>query len=157
VLFPPALAHHRYGARSRRRVARVDWAIPCRYAEENGGLGTIVGAGIDTILVSNLPANIGLLIALRIVLGEGELEAPHELTFTLRDPSMNEVATVSAQLEGFQPNPEREPGWEVGNFLPTAHQFQVAELGTFTLEIQLDGRSQQTIPILVREQPTAVS
>jgi hypothetical protein len=134
-------------------MARIDWAIPCRYAEENGGLGTIVGAGIDAILISSLPANIGLLIALRIVLAEDEFDTPHELTFTLRDPSMNEVATISAQLDGFQPNPLREPGWEAGNFLPTAHQFQVSEAGTFTVEILLDDRSQHTIPILVRQQP----
>lgn len=28
---------------------RVDWAIPCRYAEVNGGLATVVGAQVDAV------------------------------------------------------------------------------------------------------------
>jgi hypothetical protein len=100
-------------------MARVDWAIPCRYAEENGGLATIVGAGIDRLYVSELPGEVGVLIALRIVLREDELGHEHEIAFTLYDPTMAVVAHLEGHFSA-EAHPAKEPGWETGMIAPTA-------------------------------------
>jgi len=131
-------------------MARVDWAIPCRYAEENAGLATIVGAGIDRLHVSELPGQVGVLIALRIVLREDELGHEHEIAFTLYDPTMAEVAHLDGHFSA-EAHPAKEPGWETGMITPTAHNFAVTEYGTYSLEVLIDGHSEKTIPLLIRE------
>ena len=43
----------------------VDWVIPCRYVEVHDNLGTIVGAGIDTYWIPELPTTMQVVLAIQ--------------------------------------------------------------------------------------------
>lgn len=68
---------------------RVDWAIPCRYAEVNGGLATIVGAQVDAVRAAQFPARVGTWLARRLVFGDEETSSEHQQTlpFSIRGPA----------------------------------------------------------------------
>ena len=56
----------------------VDWVIPCRYVEVHDNLGTLVGAGIDTFWVPELPAPLQLVCAIRLTATADELGSDHQ-------------------------------------------------------------------------------
>src|SRR2546423_9178456 len=58
---------------------RVDWAIPCRYAEVNGGLATLVGAPVEAAAVGEIPARVGSWLALRLLVGRADAASAHDL------------------------------------------------------------------------------
>jgi hypothetical protein len=44
----------------------IDWVVTCRYAESDGAVATIVGAGIDVLHVPAIPAEVGVMVAVRL-------------------------------------------------------------------------------------------
>lgn len=128
---------------------RVDWAIACRYVEVNGALATIVGAGIDTYYPPAFPADLSVIIALRVVGAHTDDE--HLLVATVLDPQMQEIARVEGGFTS-QLNPDAIPGWEAGAILTTVHNFRAEEEGPYTITITVDGQA-HTVPVIVRPQP----
>jgi hypothetical protein len=124
----------------------IDWVIPCRYVEVHDNLGTIVGAGIDTFWVSELPTPIQVVLAVRLLATADELEQDesHRATNRIRDPRGDGVSEVSGDLtvEGASARPE----WLAGIMLGTVVQFEATEEGTYTLEQAVDESSEQ-LPI----------
>jgi hypothetical protein len=129
---------------------RVDWAIPCRYAEVNGGLATIVGAQVDAVRVADFPARVGTWLALRLVFGDDEAASAHDVTMKILDPQLGEVAENHTNLTLGPPNPEKAPGWEGSHLMATFVQFDAESDGTHTFELYVDGRHQQTLPFSIR-------
>ena len=129
---------------------RVDWAIPCRYAEVNGSLATIVGAQVDAVRVAQFPARVGTWLALRLVFGDDETSAEHEVSLRILDPQLGESAVTNTTLTLGPPNPEKAPGWEGSHLMATFVQFDAESDGTHTFELYVDGRHQQTLPFSIR-------
>jgi hypothetical protein len=132
---------------------RIDWAIPCRYAEVNDNLATIVGAGIDNIYAPTLPAPVRVVIATRFVAPLDELgeDNQHAVSCVARDAALNEVGEVSGTLAVPVPEGAREE-WLLGIHMPLAVQFEAAVEGTYTLEIKVDEDAQQ-LPLHVGNVP----
>jgi hypothetical protein len=129
---------------------RVDWAIPCRYAEVNGGLATIVGAQVDAARVTQFPARVGTWLAFRFVFSDDELAAPHEILLRILDAQMSEIDVNRTELTLGPPNPQKAPGWEGSHLMATFVQFDAGSSGTHTFELYVDGRHQQTLPFSIR-------
>ena len=129
---------------------RVDWAIPCRYAEVNGGLATVVGAQVDAVRVAEFPARVGTWLAVRLVFGDDEAGAAHDVTMKILDPQLGEIAETHTNLTLGPPNPEKAPGWEGSHLMATFVQFDAESDGTHTFELYVDGRHQQTLPFSIR-------
>jgi hypothetical protein len=63
--------------------------IPCKFVEGVDGLGTIIGAGIDTLTVQSLPSPIQFPLAVRLIgLPDG---ADHSLRLTILTPGMEQA------------------------------------------------------------------
>ena len=129
---------------------RVDWAIPCRYAEINGGLATIVGAQVDAARVAQFPARVGTWLAMRFVFGDEEAATTHEVVLRMLDPQLDEIDENRTELTLGPPNPLKAPGWEGSHLMATFVQFDASSEGTHTFEIYVDGRHQQTLPFSIR-------
>jgi hypothetical protein len=129
---------------------RVDWAIPCRYAEVNGGLATVVGAQVDAVRVAQFPARVGTWLALRLVFGDEEASSEHDVTLKILDPQLGEIGETHTNLTLGPPNPEKAPGWEGSHLMATFVQFDAGSEGTHTFELYVDGRHQQTLPFSIR-------
>ncbi len=131
----------------------IDWVIACRYVEVHDNLGTIIGAGIDTIGVREIPGPVHVLLAIRLLAMAEELaeDVEHTATTRVRDPGgelLSEVGgpfTITAE----RPRPE----WLTGIIVNTVVQFEAAEEGTYTIEFSVDEAS-APLPIhIVRGPP----
>jgi hypothetical protein len=121
---------------------RVDWATPCRYAEVNDGLFTIVGGGIDTYSLPAFPAELMVTILMRLASEAHEAGADHGIVITVLDPDM--MPTTEDPLEAtfhFENNPNAQEGWEQQLFIPLGVRFPAAKPGVYTIDIAVDGHS----------------
>ncbi len=126
----------------------VDWVIPCRYVEVHDNLGSMIGAGIDTFWVPELPASLQVLCAVRLTATADELVGgiTHQMRNVVTDPSGSVVSDVGGEFEIGTENPRRE--WLNGIVLPSAAQFEATVSGTYQLEHIVDNDS-KSIPLHV--------
>lgn len=126
----------------------IDWVIPCRFVEIHDNLGTIVGAGVDTFWVADLPYPIHVLMAVRLLAMADELDesVSHQSANRVRNPTGDVISEVGGDFSiGGDP---AQPDWLTGIMLGTAVIFEATEAGTYTIEHEVDG-SIASLPIHV--------
>jgi uncharacterized protein DUF6941 len=126
----------------------VDWVIPCRYVEVHDNLGSIIGAGIDTFWLPELPSPLQLMLAVRLTATAEEL-APgiqHVLRTVVTDANVEPVFEAGLEFEANTENTQAE--WLNSLVVPSVVQFEVVEAGTYQLEQSVDGNS-KSIPLHV--------
>jgi hypothetical protein len=119
----------------------IDWAIPCRFVEVHDNLGTIIGAGIDTVAVAELPTPIQILLAVRLVGLNEEFTADqqHQATNRVRDPTDEVISEVRGEFVIGAESSRAD--WLAGVIVPVGVQFPAAEEGTYTIELTMDDAS----------------
>jgi hypothetical protein len=132
---------------------RIEYAIPCRYAEAAGNLGTIVGAGIDTWHVAELPARVGLMVAVRAVGPPNEVAAEtHSLHCHIEAPDGSRVGDeLDSEIQVEAPNVNQD--WLLGAFIPVGAQWEAEVEGTYTIHVAVDG-SDFPLPMHVVQAPS---
>ena len=130
----------------------IDWVIPCRYVEVHDNLGTIIGAGIDTFWVPQLPAPIQVVLAVRLLAMAEELDPdqPHTATNRVRDPRGEVVSEVGGELK--VGGESAQPEWLSGIMLVSVVQFEASEEGAYTIEHVIDEAS-ASLPIHIVHGP----
>ena len=131
---------------------RLDWAVPCRFAEASDGTATIIGGGIDSFWPSEVPTDIGLFVMMRMVGPPDEFEDEHQLEIRLVTPEREEQQILQADFQappGAQ-NPLAVPGMEGNILMPAGIAFRAEDYGFHTLEIYLDGQRLRSIALNVR-------
>jgi hypothetical protein len=126
----------------------IDWVIPCRHVEVHDNLGTIVGAGIDTLWIPDLPSPVQVVLAVRLLAMAEELDPdqPHQLTNRVRDPHGEVIGEATGDLRiGAE---SARPEWLAGIMANAVVQFLAAEEGTYTIELVVDEASKE-LPIHV--------
>jgi hypothetical protein len=125
----------------------IEWIIPCRYVEVHDNLGTIIGAGIDSVWVPELPSPIQVILAVRLLAMAEELDPDqqHTVTNRVRDPSAEIVNEISGEFSvgGDLARPE----WLAGIIVPMVVEFEASEEGTYTIELIVDDAPPGTQPI----------
>lgn len=126
----------------------IDWVIPCRYLEVHDGLGTLVGAGIDTYWIPELPTAVQVLLAIRLLGTADELDPDEEHTTTnrVRNPQGEVISELGGPFSVGVESPN--PDWLTGFIVPLAMQFEVTEEGAYQIEIEVDQAS-TSLPIHV--------
>jgi hypothetical protein len=76
----------------------IDWIIPCRYVEVHDNLATIIGGGIDTFWVEELPSTIQLLLAIRLTGLSEEFTPDHSTATRIKDPSGNTISEMKGEF-----------------------------------------------------------
>jgi hypothetical protein len=96
----------------------IEWIIPCRYVEVHDNLGTIIGAGIDTFWVPELPAPIQVILAIRLLAVAEELDPDqqHTVTNRVRGPDGEVMNEATAEFSVGAESPSQE--WLKGSFFP---------------------------------------
>jgi hypothetical protein len=129
---------------------RLDWAIPCRYAEATwDGTATLVGAGADSVFTSSLPLEAMVFLMLRFTGAEDEFETETRFEVRVIDPASREQPVASAALFGARP-PLRLPGAEIAMLVAPQIGWDATEYGLYTLEVHLLGRRLRSIPLAIR-------
>jgi hypothetical protein len=133
---------------------RVDWAIPCRYAEvaPQGG-ATIVGAGADVVIVPEVPATIPVLFAVRFVGAPEELdgETPHDIVCRIFTPAGHPLGEQRARIENAEVT-QLVPGFVADITLPMGVVVHATEAGSYPIEFQIDD-DHVRVPLHVVLQP----
>lgn len=118
---------------------RIQYAIPCRYAEGVGNVNNILGGGIDTTIVQALPVPVGLMIALRVVGAVDEMVG-EMLKFHCH------VAAPDGTEAGFALDHEIGPveaqaarqDWPIGLVLSFGLQWHAETEGTYMIHLQVN-------------------
>lgn len=133
---------------------QVVWAIPCRFAEATpDGTATIVGAGLDSVWLPEVPADVGVFVMLRVAGAAYEFEEPHTFAMRLVDPQSDEHNLLSLEFGPMaEPPPLLHPGMDPGILVPVAIGWRAEHFGLYTLEIYIDDRRERSVAILVRDQ-----
>jgi hypothetical protein len=141
---------------------RIEWVIPCRYAERQAdGTLMISGAGVDTFWARDdaLPSNFGLTVAIRL-LGEhrDEVLEPHDLVVYLTRPDAEREQLVGIRIQGEEPVGVM-PGGGVPLMFPMAIGVTATSFGVHLFDFVLDDSTEaRSVPFVVRpasEQPAA--
>lgn len=127
----------------------VDWIIPCRFVEVHDNLGTLVGAGIDTFWLPELPAAVQVVMAIRLLGLPEELatDVQHRGRNLVRGPDGETVSDISGEFT-IAGGEHARPDWLQGIILPLVIQFQATEAGTYTFEHMVDDSS-ASVPLHV--------
>jgi hypothetical protein len=129
---------------------RVDWAIPCRYAEKaRDGTATLVGAGIDSIWAPSLPHRTALVLMLRFVGPEDEFEEGAPLEVRLVDPRFRETPVLASAVAAAPP-PLKLPGAEMAASFTSSVGWNASDYGLYTLEVYLAGRRERSVALAIR-------
>lgn len=116
------------------------------------GKAVIIGAGVDRIMASQFPWALAQLAVFISYQSEGEQDAigtEHDLRVTLRGPE----SQVVAELGGPFRVSAVYPGAETVNALQNAalifQQIQLPAEGLYAVEVTIDGREPESVPLLV--------
>ena len=116
------------------------------------GTATIVGAGIDSLWVTEVPADVGIFLMMRISGAAYEFEESHTIAVKLVDPESGEHAILTAALNATTELPPLlHAGLDPGVLLPAAIAWQAEHFGLHTIEIFVDDKRERSVPILVRD------
>lgn len=127
---------------------RIDWAVGCRYVEVHNNLGTLIGAGADTLTVAAVPAGVGLMAAVRICFLDHELGV-HTLSTQILGPDMEPVGQpMGGQLE-LAGEAHKQPGWEGKIVVPVGVQWRAEDAGVYTIVFSLDDKTFD-LPVIVK-------
>jgi len=131
----------------------VAWALPCRFAEATpDGTATLVGAGLDSVWLAEVPADAGVFLMMRISGPRYEFEEAHRFAIKLIDPQRDEQNVLEAGFGPMEEPPQAgEPGVDPGILVPAAIGWQAEHFGLYTLEIYVDDKRNRSIPIQVRD------
>jgi hypothetical protein len=118
---------------------RIDYAIPCRYVEANANLATLVGAGIDTWWVQEIPAALGLMVAVRAV-GPPDQVAGTMIAFHshVEAPDGTRCGDELDQQLGPVAAPDARQDWALGIMFGFAIRWQADVEGTYTIHLRVD-------------------
>ena len=127
---------------------RVDTALLCDAATVREGLLHILGGGITNIARTEYPAELGVTLALRIMVHPTEAEHPHQLRIIVQGEDGENVTEVQAQIQAEPPPEGIEPGDEGELVIPWNFpgRPKLPTPGRYSMELLIDGVHQRTIP-----------
>ena len=111
----------------------------------------MLGAGIDSLWLRELPSQVGLFLMLRITGADYEFEEERKLQVRLVAPDQEETTVLEIGFSVGASPPLKVPGMDTALLLPTVMQWEAEEYGLYTLDVYLDGSRQRSVPISVRE------
>jgi len=146
---------------------RIDWAVACRYAESDGHIATIVGAGVDVLNPPVLPALVGVMLVVRLAAAADEFDGgiEHDVICRVLDPSGVPVLaqdgtpaeemrmSFAAPAEGVQ---QRVSGWLVHPLFALQIGWIAREPGSYSIETSAgDDTHMSPIHVLLAGVPPA--
>ena len=119
------------------------------------GLVDIRGAGVGEVVVQGLPTRINLTVLLKAVgLPADFLEdAPRNVEVYLLGPGLEAVTSLNFDIPHGEPGDDYEEGWETWSYVPLALRFTVTQAGHHMIDIYLNGRHCEALPLKVTDSP----
>ena len=130
----------------------IQVAVLCDAATDDNGKLNLLGA-FDTIYTQQLPAiHPQCSIALRVTFSSGD-EGKHNLQLNFVDADGHSIAKFPPiPVEVALPD---DMHFGTRNYIVNLQQLKFDNPGLYSIDLTLDGRSQASIPLLVRHNPPA--
>lgn len=127
----------------------IDWIIPCRFAEVHDNLATIVGGGIDTWWLPELPAPMQVWTVVRLLGTKDEFgDVEHSLKSRIQNPDGGHVSGLEGTFQvGASPEHLRED-WLNQMTMAMVVAFEAPAEGTYSLWFSVDDAEKQ-VPLHV--------
>jgi hypothetical protein len=130
---------------------RVDTCLVCEAASVHDGLLNVLGGGITQVNCGEFPAELGVSLALRIMVHPTEVAHPHQLEIVLQSEDGEQVTKVDVQL---RTDPDVDlpdiPAGEEPEIL-MAWNFpghpRLPREGRYSFELLIDGVHQASMPL----------
>lgn len=132
---------------------RVTAAVLCDFAQVREGLLTIVSAGITRMWREEMPAPLGLFLALIIEVDAPDRLFPHEVTVVVTAPSGKEIAKAGG---GFQINQGAGAEPDEVSLVPLPLDLRIAgieEFGWYTFTLAIDSQPAGSVQAKVVKRP----
>lgn len=111
----------------------------------------MLGAGIDSLWIPDLPKPAAIWLMLRLAGAEDEFREETKLEVRVVDPERDETQALAVEYSAQEMPPLKVPGTEAGLLLPAVIQWEASHYGLYTIEVFIDERRQRSIGILVRD------
>lgn len=127
---------------------RVDTALVCDAATVREGLLHILGGGITQLVRPEYPAELGVTLALRIMVHPTEMDHPHDLEIVLQDDDGQQITKVELHVEVGE-HADVPAGDEGEIIVPWNFpgRPQIPHVGRYSFEILIDGNHQLSVPL----------
>lgn len=135
-------------------MPEVDYALFCDYVRVDGGVAHLIGAGIDTLYLAQVPsvANLGLLV--RVTFTRSESSRPHRVEAILADTDGNRVVQLQA-INTPEWAPGLPPGWKQGGLLALNFGVPFPRYGVYSLDILINDSHKKSLDLRVLPGPDA--
>ena len=136
---------------------RIRAIVLCDYAEIREGLLTVVSAGITRLLRDQVPAEMGVYLAMQVDVAPAERPFPHEISASVTGPSGTEVAKATV---GFQVGRggDSDPDESAVVSLPIdLRRAGVTEYGWHTITVSIDDGGPEVLRVKVAPRPAPPS
>jgi hypothetical protein len=133
-------------------MPELDYAFLCDYVRSEGGVAHVIGAGIDTVFVPQVPsvANLGLLA--RITFTRTETGRPHRIEAILADTDGQRIAHLEA-ITTPQWTEGLPTGWRQGSFMALNFGVPLPRYGLYSLDILINDSHKKSIDLRVIPPP----
>jgi hypothetical protein len=133
-------------------MPELDYALLCDYVRQEGGVAHVIAAGVDTVMLPQVPgaANLGLLV--RLTFTRGECDKPHRLEAILAETDGETIAKINGVIT---PTWQQglPAGWKTGAMLALNFGVVVPKYGVYSLDILVNDDSRKDIPLRVVPMP----
>lgn len=134
---------------------RIDTALLCDAATVREGLLNVLGGGITVVAHPAYPADLGVVLALRIMVHPTEMASSHRLEILIQGEDGEQITKVDAEVG--VGDPTGVPPGDEGEML-IAWNFpgrpKLPSPGRYSFEILIDGNHQTSIPLRAIEGAT---
>jgi hypothetical protein len=129
---------------------RVDTALICDYVTVREGLFHILGGGITRLNRPAYPSQLGICLAVRIMVHPTEAPFPHKLQLLFADADAHEVAKMELGFQATSAPPVGlQPGEELAVMLPVqALGWPLPHPGDYRFDLLIDGIHQVSVPFV---------
>lgn len=127
---------------------KIDWVVPCRFAEVRENLATIVGAGGDRFLLAEQPWMLETMLAIKVTALVGELgpDNVYPVENRIRDPRGTLIHEESGSFSASASEEIHDPTWLQAVYIATQARFPAETEGTYTISHTF-GDSEHLLPI----------
>jgi len=129
-------------------MPELDYAYLCDFVRLEGGLVHVIGGGIDTLYLSQVPAVANLGLVVRITFTRTECGRPHRIEAILADTDGENVVSLQGTptltwAEGLP------TGWRQGAFLALNFGLPMPKYGLYTFDILINDNHAKSIDLRV--------
>lgn len=130
-------------------MPELDYALLADAARDDGGLVSILAAGIDTFLAPQEPANATMAIVLRVGFTRNECGRPHRVEMLLQGEDGETVARVNGTTTPEWPA-HHPVNWKTYSSLVINLAVSLP-LGQYQVIVMIDDTEAKSLPFRVRE------